>query len=96
MIAAKATKSLNYLRHTLWGATPQVKSMAYRYICPNVEYHIAIYRCQLWNAFTQKGIQLLENIQRCAARWVCGSRSDQCLHQLGWPSLRLKQEKSFH
>jgi len=31
------------------------------------------YGCQLWNPFTQKDIQVLENIQRRAARWVCGS-----------------------
>jgi len=32
--------------------------------------------CQLWNPFTQKDIQVLENIQRRAARWVCGCMWD--------------------
>ena len=69
-VAAKATKCLNYLQHTLWGATPQVKSMAYRYIVrPLLEYG-----CPICNPFTQKDIKLLDNIQRCAARWVCDSR----------------------
>jgi len=69
IIAAKATKCLNYLRHTLWGATPQVKSIAYRCVVrPIMEYG-----CQPWNSFTQKDIQLVENIQCHAARWVCGS-----------------------
>jgi len=50
----------------LWGATPQVKSMAYRcVVCPIMEYG-----CQLWNPFTQKDIQLVENIQRRAGHWV--------------------------
>ena len=90
IIAAKATKCLNYLRHTLWGTTPQVKSLAFRCVVrPIMEY-----RCQLWNPFTQKDVQVLETIQRHAARWVCGSRwdpsvfswtksSDQCLNLLG-------------
>ena len=98
IIAAKATKCLNYLRHTLWGAPPQVKSTAYRCVVrPLLEYG-----CQLWNPFTQKNIQLLENIQRRAACWVCGSRwdpsvfswtksSDQCLEQLRWPSLKSRR-----
>ena len=69
IIAAKATKCLNYLRHTLWGATPQVNSLAFRCVVrPIMEYG-----CQLWNPFTQKDIQLLETIQRRAACWVCGS-----------------------
>ena len=96
IIAARTTKCLNYLRHTLWSAPPQVKSTAYRcVVCPLLEYG--------WNPFTQKNIQLLENIQRCAACRVCGSRwdpsmfswtksSDQCLEQLRWPSLKSRHD----
>jgi len=69
----------------------------------DVVHPVVEHGCQLWNPFTHKDIQLLETIQRCAARWVCGSRwdpsvfcwsksSDQCLHQLGWPSLGLRRE----
>ena len=29
-VAAKASKSLNFLRHTLWGATTEAKSMVYK------------------------------------------------------------------
>ena len=61
------------------------------------------YECPIWNPFTQKDIKLLENIQRRAARWVCGSRwdpsmlswtmsSDDCLRQLEWPSLKLHHD----
>ena len=76
-----------------------VKSIAYRCVVrPLLEDG-----CQLWNPFTQKNIQLLENIQHRAARWVCGSRwdpsvfswtksSDQCLEQLRWPSLKSRRD----
>jgi len=49
--------------------------------------------------------QLLEQIQRRAARWVCSSRWDpfvptwtkssdqlQCLDELGWPSLKSRRD----
>jgi len=72
IISAKATRCLNFLRHTLWGATPFVKSIAYRCVVnPLLEYG-----CQLWNPFTTTNIQLLEQNQRRAARWVCNSRWD--------------------
>jgi len=95
IISAKATRCLNFLRHTLWSATPFVKSIAYRCVVrPLLEYG-----CQLWNPFTTRNIRLLEQIQRRAAHWVCSSgwdpfvstwtkSSDQCLDELGWPSLK--------
>ena len=77
-------------------ATPQVKSIANRcLVLPIMEYG-----CQLWNPLTQKDIQLVDNIQCCAAHWVCGSRWDPSifswkkssdhLYLLGWPSLSLR------
>jgi len=53
------------------------------------------YGCQLWNPFTNKEIQLLENIQYRAARgtqWNLSElartkSSDICLVELRWPSL---------
>jgi len=83
------------MSHILRGATPEVKSIAYRCVVrPLLEYG-----CHLWNPFTNKDIHLLENIQHCAARWVYDSRwnpsvfawtksSDKCLEELGWPSLK--------
>jgi len=88
-----------FLHHTLWGATPFVKSIAYRCVVrPLLEYG-----CQLWNPFTTRNIQLLEQVQCRAARWVCSSRwdpfvstwsklSDQCLDELGWPSLKSRRD----
>ena len=43
-VAAKATKCLNFLRHTMWGATPAAKAMAYKCIIrPLMEYIVAKY-----------------------------------------------------
>ena len=86
--------------YTLWGANPQIKSMAYRCVVrPLLEYIWVSYL----ESFTQKDIKLLENIQCHAACWVCGSRwypsmlswtmsSDDCLRQLEWPSLKLRRD----
>ena len=77
-VAAKATKCLNFLRHTMWGATPAAKAMAYKCIIrPLMEYS-----CQVWNPFTDKDISMLEKVQRRASRWVCGSK--WVPHKLAW------------
>ena len=55
--------STDHALHTLWGATVKVKFMAYRCII----HPILEYGCQRWNPFTQKDVQLLENIQ-CMVR----------------------------
>ena len=98
VVAAKATKCLNFLRHTMWGATPAAKAMAYKCIIrPLMEYS-----CQVWNPFTDKDISMLEKVQRRASRWACGSRwvphslawskcSDTCLRELGWPLLSTRR-----
>ena len=68
--AAKTTRSLNYLRHSLWGATQPAKAAAYvSLIRPLLEY-----ACVVWNPHTSKDQLLLEQVQLRAARWVCGSR----------------------
>ena len=97
-VAAKATKCLNFLRHTMWGATPAAKAMAYKCIIrPLMEYS-----CQVWNLFTDKDISMLEKVQRRASRWVCGSKwvphklawskcSDACIRELQWPLLSTRR-----
>ena len=46
--SAKARKSLNYLCHSIWGATTAVKSAAYKSLVrPLLEYV-----CQVWNPHT--------------------------------------------
>ena len=44
--SAKASKSLNFLHHTLWGATTEAKSMTYKYLYlvrPFLEYMEVLY-----------------------------------------------------
>ena len=93
-VSAKASKTLNFLSHTLWGATTVAKSMTYKYLVrPLLEY-----ACMVWNPHTVSDKTSLEYVQRRAARWACGSRwspvqkewsksSDTCLQELHWPTL---------
>ena len=94
VVSAKARRSLNHLRHSLWGATTAAKSVAYKCLVrPLLEY-----ACQVWRPHTARDISGLESIQCRAARWACGSQwdpisrkwsksSDDCLNSLRWPSL---------
>jgi len=68
-ITAKATSSLNVLRHSL-------------YTCPTSVKEFNVLCVPYWNMLLQYGTYIhlvisstrLEGIQRRAARWVCGSR----------------------
>ena len=69
VVSAKARRSLNHLRHSLWGATTTAKSVAYKcLIRPLLEY-----ACQVWSPHTACDISGLESVQHHAARWACGS-----------------------
>ena len=93
-VSVKARQSLNYLRHSIWGATTAVKSVAYKSLVrPLLEY-----ACQVWNPHTARDKSVLEAVQRRAAKWACGSRWDpssrkwnkssgECLDTLHWPTL---------
>ena len=93
-VSAKARQSLNYLRHSIWGATTAVKSVAYKSLVrPLLEY-----ACQVWNPHTAQDKSVLEAVQCRAAKWACGSRWDpssrrwnkssgECLDTLHWPTL---------
>ena len=97
-LAAKASRSLNYLRHTLFSCSPSVKASAYKAIVrPILEYASPV-----WCLHSAKDVSQLESIQRRAARWVCGSRwisvnrswtksSDSCLQELHWSPLHTRR-----
>ena len=69
-ITAKATRSLNVLRHSLYTCPPSVKSAVYKYVVrPILEYASPV-----WYLHSSGDIKQLESVQRRAARWVCGSR----------------------
>ena len=93
-VSAKARQSLNYLCHSIWGATTAVKSVAYKSLVrPLLEYAY-----QVWSPYTAWDKSVLEAVQRRAAKWACGSQWDsssrrwdkssgECLDTLHWPTL---------
>ena len=100
-ITAKASRSLNYLRHTFFSCFQSIKSIAYKSIVrPILEYASAV-RCP----HLPKDVSHLESVQRRAARWVYGRRwittshmwsksSDSCINQLKWFSLHTRRSFS--
>jgi len=62
-VSAKASKCLNFLRHPLWGATCEAKSIAYKSLVrPILEY-----ACTAWSPHTAADKSTLERVQRRAA-----------------------------
>ena len=65
----KATKILNFIKHTLYKCTKEVKETAYFILVrPVLEYAAVI-----WDSYQQYLINDIEKIQRIAARWVTGT-----------------------
>ena len=97
-LVAKASRTLNYLRHTLFSSPSTVKAIAYKSIVrPILEYASPV-----WCLHLTKDVSHLESIQRRAARWVCGSKwnpvshmwnksSDYCLQELKWSPLHTRR-----
>jgi hypothetical protein len=87
-LCSKANKTLGVVQRALSPCSPQVKERAYTALVrPGVEYASAA-----WNPHTEKNITQLENIQRRAARFVCGdyrrtSSVSAMIDTLGWQSL---------
>ena len=100
-VCAKASRTLNHLRHSLYTYPQSVKATVYTCIVhPLLEYASPV-----WYLYSSGDIKQLGAVQRRAARWVCGSRwngsqkcwlksSDSCLNQLNWPTLHDRQK--FH
>ena len=64
----KATKVLNFIKHTLHKCTNEVKETAcFTLVRPVLEYAAII-----WDPYQQCLIDDIEKIQRRAARWVTG------------------------
>ena len=58
-VAAKATWSLNFLRHCLFHCSSVVKSIAYKCVVQT----IMEYACPVWHPHTAKNIDILERVQ---------------------------------
>ena len=92
--SAKVSKSLNFLRHTLQGATTEAKSMTYKYLV-----HSSLeYASVVWSPHTVSDKATVKSVQQRAAQWACESRwsllqnqwsksSNVCLQELHWPTL---------
>jgi len=64
--AAKATRRLNLLCHSLWGCSSLVKSLVYKAsVRPVLEY-----AAQVWNPYTRRNINAWEAVQHRAACWA--------------------------
>ena len=82
----------------MFGCSRAAKCAAYKAIIrPTLEYAAVV-----WNPHNLGDIQLLESLQKRAARWICGSRwspstsswtisSNDCCSQLHLPSLQSRQ-----
>ena len=94
-VSAKATRSLNFLRHCLYNASSLIKSSVYKCVVrPTLEY-----ACPVWHPYTTKNINTLESVLRRAARWASNSKwdaishcwsksSDDCIQELHWPTIQ--------
>ena len=75
-MAAKATRILNLFQRHLFGCSLATKCRAFdSLVLPILEYS-----SQVWNPHAQKNVNQLEDVQLCAARWVCGSRYSRATH----------------
>ena len=87
-ITCKASRTLGLLRRTLSPCSQQVKSTAYKMLVrPQIEY-----ASEVWNPYTLKNTNRLEQIQRNAARFVHHDYRRQTsvsplIQQLQWDSL---------
>ena len=86
--ACKANKLLGIVRHTLKPCTKSVKARAYECLVrPKLEYASAAR-----NPYTDEDVNRLEQVQKNAARFVCGdyrrtTHSSDLVHHLGWDTL---------
>ena len=70
-------------------------------LCLNRLHH-AMYGCTVWSPHTTKNINLLESVQRRAARWIksrydstlyrWSKNTDDCLKELKWPTLASRRQ----
>ena len=83
--AAKATRTLNFVRRNIYSCTKEAKQLAYvSLVRPLLEYGAAA-----WDPHTQKDIKILEGVQKRAARFVFRdyrqtTSASGLVNDLGW------------
>ncbi|XP_032223431.2 uncharacterized protein LOC116604739 [Nematostella vectensis] len=92
-VSLKANKTLGLLRRTLKPCSQSVKERAYfSMIRPVMEYASPV-----WNPFTDRDINKLEQVQKNAARFVTGTydpraSSSDLVKSLNWDSLEVRRQ----
>ena len=89
LTAAKANRTLGFLRRNLYDCSTRVRSATYTtMVRPIIEYAAAA-----WDPHLRKDVQAIEAVQRRAARFACNNYSDRTpgcvdamLQSLKWPS----------
>ena len=88
-----------YICHAMFTCTSRACSLAFKCLVrPQREY-----ACQVWNPHLVKDIQILEAIQKRAARWTAHAKwnrdtytwsktTEACLQELRWPSLANRRD----
>ena len=95
-VAAKASRTLGFLRRNLGQCTREVKSTAYTSLVrPVLEY-----ASPAWDPTSSEGIVKLEKVQRQAARFAHGNYSERdpgcvtrMVSDLGWETLESRRKK---
>ena len=92
-ITAKANKTLGFLKRNVKISSQNIKEIAYKtYVRPILEYASSV-----WDPSEEQSIQLIERVQRRAARFVLRryrntSSVSAMLHHLQWPSLQHRRK----
>jgi hypothetical protein len=90
----RANKMLGFLRRNLRITNKRLKDHAYKaFIRPLLEY-----ACAVWDPYYDDDIQMLEKVQKRAARWVTNrfrrtSHVSEMLQTLSWPPLESRRSK---
>ena len=89
---SQCARTLGLLKRTLHPATPKVKETAYNLLIrPKLEYAIVA-----WNTYKQNNIDILEKIQRSAARFTLNDHrrktsTTELINKLGWETLETRR-----
>ena len=93
-VAARGNRTVGFLRRNFRDCSTKVRSATYTsMVRPRLEYASSV-----WDPHKRKDVQLLEKVQRRAARYACNSYHDrspgavtQLLQQLQWDSLEQRR-----